>query len=349
MRDRAKKIANNMLEFLIDPTKLPLKQRSYIGPNERIDNDFLDKAKADAYEAYGDEKFNSDFYPIRNRQQKPQREAVVMDRKTLIASFDILSQNFATEDPINTELSVMASVIDKMTDEEYNHRVARVVEAKASTFPCPKCGTKVLEQTGYCVKCKKKVKPTEKKASEETPVVPEVKEEEVKTASAWNKVATDAVRRTLLAEITKSADQNSPHPQLQSAPVVAPEAPAEDIPAEAPEAPVVAEKAPEAPEAVEEKAPETPVVAEKAPEVAPEVVEEKAPEAPVEEVEKEATVVDTAVLAYEGIDLTSSVMTAEDVGELTAEEKANLESIMVASEYADMSASDRAKLDGLLK
>ena len=28
----------------------------------------------------------------------------------------------------------------------------------ADTFKCPSCGTKVLEQTGYCVKCKKKVK-----------------------------------------------------------------------------------------------------------------------------------------------------------------------------------------------
>ena len=28
----------------------------------------------------------------------------------------------------------------------------------ADTYKCPECGTKVLEQTGYCVKCKKKVK-----------------------------------------------------------------------------------------------------------------------------------------------------------------------------------------------
>ena len=28
----------------------------------------------------------------------------------------------------------------------------------ADTFKCPECGSKVLEQTGYCVKCKKKVK-----------------------------------------------------------------------------------------------------------------------------------------------------------------------------------------------
>lgn len=27
----------------------------------------------------------------------------------------------------------------------------------ADTFECPECGTKVLENTGYCVKCKKKV------------------------------------------------------------------------------------------------------------------------------------------------------------------------------------------------
>ena len=33
------------------------------------------------------------------------------------------------------------------------------------TFPCPHCGTEVLENTSYCVKCKKKVKKDEKKAS----------------------------------------------------------------------------------------------------------------------------------------------------------------------------------------
>ena len=31
----------------------------------------------------------------------------------------------------------------------------------ADTFPCPICGTKVLNQTKYCVKCKKKVEPKE--------------------------------------------------------------------------------------------------------------------------------------------------------------------------------------------
>jgi len=32
-----------------------------------------------------------------------------------------------------------------------------VVAGNKSTFPCPDCGTKVLENTKYCVKCKKKV------------------------------------------------------------------------------------------------------------------------------------------------------------------------------------------------
>ena len=47
-------------------------------------------------------------------------------------------------------------------------------EQEKGTFRCPNCGGKVLKQTKYCVKCKKKVScPDEqsekvKKASEET-------------------------------------------------------------------------------------------------------------------------------------------------------------------------------------
>jgi len=36
--------------------------------------------------------------------------------------------------------------------------VARLLTGATGTFECPECGTKVLENTGYCVKCKKKVK-----------------------------------------------------------------------------------------------------------------------------------------------------------------------------------------------
>jgi len=34
----------------------------------------------------------------------------------------------------------------------------------ADTFKCPECGTKVLEKTGFCVKCKKKVKKSSRAA-----------------------------------------------------------------------------------------------------------------------------------------------------------------------------------------
>lgn len=33
-----------------------------------------------------------------------------------------------------------------------------LLKEAGDTFKCPECDTKVLEQTGYCVKCKKKVK-----------------------------------------------------------------------------------------------------------------------------------------------------------------------------------------------
>lgn len=39
----------------------------------------------------------------------------------------------------------------------------------ADTFKCPDCGTKVLEQTGFCVKCKKKVKKAAEMAADDVP------------------------------------------------------------------------------------------------------------------------------------------------------------------------------------
>ena len=39
------------------------------------------------------------------------------------------------------------------------------------TFKCPNCGTKVLEKTGYCVKCKEKVKKGGKMAAENLTVL----------------------------------------------------------------------------------------------------------------------------------------------------------------------------------
>ena len=47
-----------------------------------------------------------------------------------------------------------------MNNEKMAERLVRMAESlmSASTFKCPTCGTKVLENTGYCLKCKKKVK-----------------------------------------------------------------------------------------------------------------------------------------------------------------------------------------------
>lgn len=41
----------------------------------------------------------------------------------------------------------LKKLIDQLIDEE----------KKDGTFKCPDCGSKVLKNTAYCVKCKKKV------------------------------------------------------------------------------------------------------------------------------------------------------------------------------------------------
>jgi hypothetical protein len=80
----SKKIANNILEFLIDPTRIPVEDRVYFRPEENLKNDSYEKAKQDSCQAYKDQSHNSDFYPQKNRSLT--REANIMDRKSLIAS-----------------------------------------------------------------------------------------------------------------------------------------------------------------------------------------------------------------------------------------------------------------------
>ena len=173
------KTANNILELLLDPTVFPIKQRVYFGPGENLRNESYDKAKEEALALYGNQSQNTDFYC--NRKQLSRR-AHSMDRKTLIASMDILSQQFKEDDPIAKDLRTMAYAVSKLSDDDLQTRLSaeevkpeevkpeevkpeeakpeegKTVEA-AKTFKCPTCGTKVLEQTKYCVKCKKKVKP----------------------------------------------------------------------------------------------------------------------------------------------------------------------------------------------
>jgi len=165
----SKKVANNILDLLIDPTRVPVKDRVYFRDEEILKNESYEKAKAEACAAFKDQKHNSDFYPHKNRTLN--REATIMDRKTLIASLDVLSKNFQNpSDPIAADLSMMAQALSKMSDEELMPRLASEAPdletvLAAETFPCPKCGTKVLSKTKYCVKCKAKVTP--KEAAEE--------------------------------------------------------------------------------------------------------------------------------------------------------------------------------------
>jgi hypothetical protein len=144
-----KKIANNMLELLFDPTVIPVEKRLYFRPEERLQNEDFDKAKAESYKSFGDQRHNSDFYP-----KNIKREASIMDRKTIIASLDVLSQNFDESDPIGTDLRTMAYAVANMSEEEL---VERLAKKKMEMITCPKCGNPhVVKQMGYCLKCKTK-------------------------------------------------------------------------------------------------------------------------------------------------------------------------------------------------
>ena len=55
----------------------------------------------------------------------------------------------------------MANAVKKTLEKYASVIISKKNVKGADTFKCPSCGTKVLKQTGYCVKCKKKVKPKE--------------------------------------------------------------------------------------------------------------------------------------------------------------------------------------------
>lgn len=62
---------------------------------------------------------------------------------------------------------------------------------KADTMKCPTCGTKVLKATGYCLKCKKKIKGGEKKEGKEEDKKEDKKEKEaaLKVAESLDEIA----------------------------------------------------------------------------------------------------------------------------------------------------------------
>ena len=253
-----KKVANNILEFLLDPTVIPIRQRLYFRPEERLDNRVYDQAKLDVMKAYRTQRQNADMYPSRNRTLT-QQEDFRMDRRTLVASLDILSQNFVKDDPIARDLRTMAYAVSKMSGEELSERVAEegpdfgLVEAKrkkTKTVKCPQCGKDVMEQTHWCFKCKKDINKMKKKAAEETgapseeavpaeETAPEKKEVDASSyVDGWNEEASNAVARAILADVKgmvasecEEKTEKKPKEEIDAgaapkAPVEAPAAPA---------------------------------------------------------------------------------------------------------------------------
>jgi len=342
-KEIACKIANNMLEFLIDPTVIPVRQRLYFRPEEILRNEVYEGAKADAQKAYGDQRHNSDFYPIRNREQN-KKEGSVMDRRTMIASLDVLAQNFTEDDPIATDLRTMAYAVSKMADDELVTRLAgnpwMDLMKKVREDPANK-GKSVKELAGIAKKLYKKA--DDEKVEEKVcpkcgkPECACMKEasEEVIVKDFWTKEASDAVAKALIADAAESpvqeqqeehekaetpeeeakekgkeSGQNDPryfyqHGKAESKPEAA--APEKEVPAPAP----VPEKKVEV-EAKKEEAP------------APAPVPEKKPEEV--EAKKKEEVVDTSVLAvekFDNIELSAGMVDTE----LTASEKAQLDQL----------------------
>ena len=384
-----KKVANNILDFLIDPTKVPVKERVYFRPEENLQNETYEKAKADAFALYKEQAHNSDFYPSKRTTQ---REASKMDRKSLIASFDILSKNFREEnDPIAKDLRTMAFAFSKMSDEEVDARLAdsapdfegmaveaaeMSVEAKGKgQKTCPDCGQKL-----FCMTCSKggKKKPEAEKAVEASAYTnyvgkfmkenpdksigdaaqawnknkKEASEEEVEASvedDFWTKEASDRVSKAIVASVLGIEAEDKPvkpaGPEIDpktGKPVTPPKAPeacakeaakkvepivAEDEPIEPPmpismpsdsgsgvEISIKVNKAAKEEKPVDPKAPKADPDAPKADPDAPEGV------TPVE------STVNTDVLAsIQFNDMDAGVfVTAEDVGEMSDEEKTKL-------------------------
>jgi len=189
----SKKIANNMLEFLVNPRTFPVERRLYFRPEELLDNSWYENAVINSEMAYGDQSKNSDFYPLRNRLTK--REAGIMDRKTIIASLDVLSQAFKEDNPMAKDLRTMAYAVSRMSDEELESKLN--VEASAWTDFIKKFKKEhpdmsmkeVLQEAGKAYK-------KEKKAEDE---IMEATENEL--IDNWTKEANDAVQNAIILDV----------------------------------------------------------------------------------------------------------------------------------------------------
>jgi len=318
----SKKIANNMLEFLVNPRVFPVERRLYFRPEELLDNSWYENAVIDSDMAYGDQSKNSDFYPLRNRSTK--REAGIMDRKTIIASLDVLSQAFKEDNPMAKDLRTMAYAVSQMSDEELESKLD--VEASAWTDFIKKFKKEhpdmsmkeVLQEAGKAYK-------KEKKAEEET-----MEATENEFVDNWTKEADDAVLNAIVSDVLGdkiAGDRNGPgNPDKDgkgpfggtpACPMSKKEKKEKDAACEKPRAQE------EAPEEAPEKAPE-----EASKKKAEENVPKKKEKVPEEgkEAKNPDEVVDTDMLAtinYDGVEF-NDTMTAMDEIDLSQEEQDRL-------------------------
>lgn len=70
--------------------------------------------------------------------------------------FGIQNKDFARE--LSEFLKQRSSSMNRIAVARELVEIAKLITGTTGTFKCPECGTKVLENTGYCVKCQKKVK-----------------------------------------------------------------------------------------------------------------------------------------------------------------------------------------------
>lgn len=307
LKTSSKKVANNILEFLVDPSAFPLERRLYFRPEEILQNESFEKAKKESQKAYGDQHFNSDFYP--NRPLIKREATSSMERKTLIASLDVLSQELIENHPIAKDLRTMAYAVAKMSDEEFEGKVARQEEpAKEATTDVEEAWTK--EASDAVSKA----------------LVAEITGEEVEAASACEeKKKEEEAEKTAdcgkCEEDEKGKKAEEPVAEEKEAteePAEEKEAAKEVVEEEATEEVVVPEKK-KAEEASEESKEATEEETEK------EATEEKAEE---KEATKEPTEVDTEVLdptsTFGDIQLEAGMQTMEDIGDMSEDEQNRL-------------------------
>lgn len=302
----SKKTGNNMLEFMYDPTAIPVRQRLYFRPEENLQNEAYEKAVADARASFGSQGKNSDFYP--SRKKSIEREAS-MDRKTIIASLDVLSQNFNTEDPIGKDLRTMAYAVANMSEQEFAGRLSKEEEPAPVCEKCKKepcvCKKEAAAECKKCDECGKDMKECIC-ASEKKKKAPEVKD-------FWTKEASDAVQRAILADcVEANGDEDDNDDEGEE----------EETGTETPETRT------ETPETMEEGTSETPETEKKEKKKEKKEKEAAAPveEKKIAETPKEIapTPVDTSILAYDGIEMEASM---GDTPDLSAEEKAQLDKL----------------------